>query len=152
MMKQATRMMFLRNIIISITLIFLACCAYILRPSTKDRETTVVMEVTAYCPCGECCGWHRTWLGIPVYNDGLLKGKRKRTGITADETRAKKGTIAADISRYPFGTNMYVAGYGWGVVHDTGSDIKGDHIDIFFPQHQQVLNWGRKQLQVKVIR
>ena len=110
-----------------------------------------MMEVTAYCPCGKCCGWHRNFFGTPIYNSGPLKGKVKKVGITADGTKAAKGTIAADISRYPYGTYMYVPGYGWGVVHDVGSDIKGNHIDVFFPKHQQALNWGRQQLPVKVV-
>lgn len=110
-----------------------------------------MMEITAYCPCGECCGYERGFWGIPIYTSGPLKGKVKHVGITADGTRARKGTIAADTSMYPFGTYMYVPGYGWGVVHDVGSDIKGNHIDVFFPTHQQALNWGTKQLQVKVI-
>jgi 3D (Asp-Asp-Asp) domain-containing protein len=132
--------------------LLLTGCAYISRPLIRGRrEVTVAMEVTAYCPCGECCGWHKNWYGLPIYNDGPLKGKPKRVGITADGTRVRKGTIAADTSIYPYGTHMYVPGYGWGVVHDVGSDIKGNHIDVFFPRHQQAVNWGRRRLNVKVI-
>ena len=135
-----------------ISILLLAGCASVSRPPIRGRrEATVVMKVTAYCPCGECCGWHRSFFGIPIYSSGPLKGKRKRVGITADGTRARKGTIAADTSRYPFGTHMYVPGYGWGVVHDVGSDIKGNHIDVFFSRHRQAVKWGRKRLKVKVI-
>merc|ERR1712157_582959 len=28
----------------------------------------------------------------------------------------RRGTIAADLNEYPFGTRMYVPGYGWGLV------------------------------------
>ncbi len=110
-----------------------------------------MMEVTAYCPCGECCGYERGFWGIPIHTSGPLKGKVKHVGVTADGTKARKGTIAADTSMYPFGTYMYVPGYGWGVVHDVGSDIKGNHIDVFFSSHQQSLDWGRKRLEVEVI-
>ena len=58
---------------------------------------------------------------------GPSKGKRKDVGITATGTRAKTGTIAADTSIYPFGTIMYVPGYGYGRVEDVGSAIKGMH-------------------------
>ena len=34
--------------------------------------------------------------------------------------RARLGTIAADTRRYPFGTIMYVPGYGYGRVEDRG--------------------------------
>jgi 3D (Asp-Asp-Asp) domain-containing protein len=72
-------------------------------------------------------------------------------GITASGVKARKGTIAADISRYPYGTKMYVPGYGWGEVQDIGSAIKGDHIDIFFPSKKDAVNWGRKYLDIKII-
>ena len=137
--------------IVIVFLLFLGGCTTISRSPREQRKATMSMVVTAYCPCGECCGWKRNWLGIPVYTSGHLKGKRKQVGITADGTRARVGTIAADLSRYPFGTQMYVPGYGWGVVHDTGSDIKGNHIDVFFFKHYEALNWGRKVLEVKVV-
>jgi hypothetical protein len=61
------------------------------------------------------------------------------------------GTIAADTSYYPFGTRMYVPGYGWGTVQDRGGAIKGpDRIDLFYKSHQDALNWGRKKVQVTI--
>jgi len=63
------------------------------------------------------------------------------------------GTIAADTKYYPFGTRMYVPGYGWGVVLDRGSAIKGpNRIDLFFESHQDALRWGRRRLRVKIYR
>ena len=60
------------------------------------------------------------------------------------------GTIAADTSYYPFGSVMYVPGYGKGVVEDRGSAVKGPHrIDIFFNSHRKALKWGRKKLTIK---
>lgn len=138
-------------IILLICLVFAGGCVYRPIRIRGRREATVTMTVTAYCPCGKCCGWERNWYGLPVHSSGPLKGKPKRVGITADGTRARKGTIAADTSRYPFGTHMYVPGYGWGIVHDVGSDIKENHIDVFFPHHQQAVDWGRKQLKVRVV-
>ncbi|MBI1784376.1 3D domain-containing protein [Candidatus Sumerlaeota bacterium] len=65
----------------------------------------------------------------------------------------KKGTIAADTDYYPFGTEMYVPGYGWGIVEDRGSAIKGpDHIDVYFPSHGRALEWGRQTVNVTIMR
>jgi len=65
----------------------------------------------------------------------------------------RDGTIAADTKYYPFGTRMYVPGYGWGVVADRGSAIKGpDRIDLYFESHQDALNWGRRRMQVEIER
>ena len=108
------------------------------------------MTVTAYCSCGKCCSWHRDMLLRAVHSSGPNKGKRKKVGITASGTRAKRGTIAADTSRYPFGTIMYVEGYGYGRVEDRGGAIKGNKIDLYFPSHNQALRWGRKQRTVLV--
>ena len=58
--------------------------------------------------------------------------------------------IAADTARYPFGTVMYVPGYGYGRVEDKGSAITGNHIDVFFKRHRDAVAWGRKNLRVKV--
>ena len=59
------------------------------------------------------------------------------------------GTIAADTKYYPFGTRMYVPGWGWGVVEDRGGAIKGpDRIDLYFNSHSDALQWGRRKLPV----
>lgn len=108
------------------------------------------MEVTAYCKCGDCCGWRRNWLLRPVVTTGPQAGQRKAVGITASGTRAKRGVISADTSRYPMGTVMYVPGYGYGRVEDCGSGVKGDHIEVFFRTHGQALEWGRQRLNVSV--
>jgi 3D (Asp-Asp-Asp) domain-containing protein len=128
------------------------CCLF---PKERGYKREVrKMLVTAYDAGKESCGWKRKYgcIGPPVYAYGPLKGKRKLVGITADGTKAKKGTIAADIRKYPFGTKMYVPGYGWGEVHDVGTAIKGEHIDVFFPSHKDAMNWGRKYLKVIILK
>ncbi len=109
------------------------------------------MLVTAYDPGQKSACWKYKH-GLTVYSNGPRAGKVKRVGITADGTRAKRGIIAADPNRYPFGTRMYVPGYGWGEVHDTGSAIKGEHIDVFYEMQQDAKKWGKRNLTVMVIR
>lgn len=61
------------------------------------------------------------------------------------------GTIAADTTYYPFGTRMYVPGYGWGVVEDRGGAIKGPkRIDLYYTSHTEALKWGRKNVRVTI--
>ncbi len=63
------------------------------------------------------------------------------------------GTIAADTNYYPFGTKMYVPGWGWGVVSDRGGAIKGpDRLDIFVSSHRKANRWGRQVLDVWIER
>ncbi len=108
------------------------------------------MLVTAYDPGQKSTCW-RYHHGLMVYSNGPQAGKLKKVGVTADGTRAKKGTIAADLSRYPYGTRMYIPGYGWGEVHDIGSAIQGDHIDVFYETEKEALRWGKRSLNITVV-
>lgn len=62
------------------------------------------------------------------------------------------GTVAADTRYYPFGTRMYIPGYGEGRVEDRGGAIKGPrHIDIYYDSRSEALQWGRQYLNVKIL-
>ncbi|MBX7246433.1 MAG: 3D domain-containing protein, partial [Candidatus Sumerlaeaceae bacterium] len=66
---------------------------------------------------------------------------------------SRMGTIAADTSYYPFGTRMYIPGYGWGVVGDRGGAIKGpDRLDIFINSTRRANDWGRRNVTVTIDR
>jgi len=135
--------------------VFLSIGCASIRPPRGVPARTVTIETTGYCKCGQCCGWHRSWIPPfrPVYSSGPNKGKSKKVGITASGTKGHRGTIAADPRYYPFGTVMYVPGYGYGKVEDVGSAIKGRaRIDLYFSSHQKALNWGRKRVPVEVWR
>lgn len=65
----------------------------------------------------------------------------------------RDGTLAADTRHYPFGTRMYVPGWGYGRVEDRGGAIKGpDRIDAFFDSHRAARTWGRQRLAVTIER
>ena len=114
-----------------------------------------LMEVTAYSSDPISTNWRRGrfffWRAYVA--SGPNKGARKRVGITSSGTRARKGTIAADIRYYPYGTVIKIPGYGKGVVRDTGGAIKGPHrLDVFFSTRKRALKWGRQWLKVKIKR
>jgi 3D (Asp-Asp-Asp) domain-containing protein len=88
---------------------------------SDHKPRRYVLETTGYCPCQECCSWHRNWLFIPVTSDGHIK----KVSYTASGNQARPGTIAADTTIFPFGTIMFVPGYGYGRVEDRGGDIAG---------------------------
>jgi 3D (Asp-Asp-Asp) domain-containing protein/septal ring factor EnvC (AmiA/AmiB activator) len=60
------------------------------------------------------------------------------------------GTVAVDTDVFPFGTKMYIPGYGDGVAADRGTAIIGKIIDIWFPTCGQARAWGRKTLTITV--
>ncbi len=77
-------------------------------------------------------------------------------GITFSGVKVRRdlfSTIAADRKVFPIGTILHVPGYGYGVVADTGSAIKGKKIDLYFQTKKQVYDeWGKKQVKVRVIQ
>lgn len=77
-------------------------------------------------------------------------------GITFSGVRARRdvySTIAADPALFPIGTELYVPGYGYAVVADTGSSIKGHVIDLYFERKDQVYReWGKRRVEVVVLR
>jgi 3D (Asp-Asp-Asp) domain-containing protein len=135
------------------TLLWIAgCVSSGIVPPAGVPSRVLAMEVTGYCNCAQCCSWRRTWfgLGAPVVASGANKGAPKQIGVTASGTRARAGTVAADVARLPFGTVVYVPGYGYGRVEDTGGAIKGSKLDLWFDSHAEALAWGRRQVYVKV--
>jgi len=131
-------------------LLVAAGCATYKKPKGAKKRVRP-MEITAYSDDKKSTNWKRNWLFRPVVASGPNKGKRKKVGITASGTKAKPGTIAADTRYYPFGTVMYVPGYGYGRVEDRGSAIKGpDRIDLFFKKRKQALEWGRQHKEVAI--
>jgi uncharacterized protein YabE (DUF348 family) len=54
-------------------------------------------------------------------------------GITSTGVPVTKGIVAVDPSVIPYGTRMYIPGYGFAVAADTGGAIIGNIIDLGFP-------------------
>jgi len=59
--------------------------------------------------------------------------------------------IAVDPNVIPLGTKVYVEGYGYAVAGDTGSAIKGNKIDVFFPSKSAAYRWGSKRVKIKIL-
>lgn len=91
-------------------------------------------RVTAYCPCNICCG-------------------NFADGFTANGHKIQPGDkFVAAPKEYPFGTKMSIPGYGVNtvMVQDRGGSIKGNRLDVFFPTHQQALEWGVRTVKVAI--
>ncbi|MFC4404821.1 3D domain-containing protein [Gracilibacillus xinjiangensis] len=77
-------------------------------------------------------------------------------GITYSGVKVKRdiySTIAADTSIFPIGTILFIPDYGYGVVADTGSAIKGHKIDLYYPTVSEVFEkWGKKEVDVYVVK
>jgi len=76
-------------------------------------------------------------------------------GETAQGTRTREGTVAADPAILPLGTRIRVddAGRYSGVyvVRDTGPAIKGREIDLYLRNDRKAKRFGRRAVRVTVL-
>jgi len=77
------------------------------------------------------------------------------SGMTAAGYNIRKNPnmklIAVDPKVIPLGTKVWVEGYGEAIAGDTGGAIKGRKIDVLFPTVKQALQWGRKNVKVRIL-
>ncbi|WP_379160927.1 3D domain-containing protein [Paenibacillus sp. sgz5001063] len=84
--------------------------------------------------------------------------KHPQYGITYSGVKVRRdknavSTIAADPKVIPLGSVLYIPGYGYAIVADTGSAIKGRKIDLYFSTTKQVYKeWGKKTVVVQLIK
>ncbi|WP_299093614.1 LysM peptidoglycan-binding and 3D domain-containing protein [uncultured Metabacillus sp.] len=72
------------------------------------------------------------------------------TGIDLNANPDQK-VIAVDPDVIPLGTKVHVEGYGTAIAGDIGGAIKGNRIDVFIPSKAEAKEWGRKQVEVKIL-
>ena len=90
-----------------------------------------IMETTGYCSCYACCGKH-PW--------------DQAYGITISGLNAGRGVVGADLNLFPLHTKLYVEGYGYCVVGDTGSGVMGRmRIDLGFATHEEAAAWALRR-------
>jgi 3D (Asp-Asp-Asp) domain-containing protein/LysM repeat protein len=97
---------------------------------TKYKEITV--KATAYTAyCKGCSGITATGINL--------------------KANPKKKVIAVDPKVIPLGTKVYVEGYGHAIAGDKGGAIKGKRIDVFIPSKKAAINYGVKNVKVKIL-
>lgn len=72
---------------------------------------------------------------------------------TASGTVTHWGTVAADTHLYPFGTRVRIEGLGDTVfvVEDTGSAVRGNVFDVWFPDAASARRLGGRTRQVTIL-
>jgi 3D (Asp-Asp-Asp) domain-containing protein len=74
------------------------------------------------------------------------------SGYTAIGARAGRGIVAVDPRVIPLGTHLYIPGYGHAIAGDTGGAIHGNRIDLGFDSYADAMRFGRRVIQVYVLR
>ena len=106
-------------------------------PSTS-YVTQVYAKVTAYAPLDN------------------------QSGICTDETPSRtatmkypsRGMVAVNPDRIPYGTLLYVPGYGYAKAEDTGGAVcsyDGMQIEVLMDTYEEAMNWGVRYMEVKIL-
>ncbi|MEF9992667.1 MAG: G5 domain-containing protein [Romboutsia sp.] len=73
--------------------------------------------------------------------------------ITSTGTVPKWGTIAVDPRVIPYGTKVYIPQFDMTFkAEDCGGAIKGNKIDIFMGSESQAYGWGRRTIDVYIVK
>jgi cystine transport system substrate-binding protein len=80
---------------------------------------------------------------LTVSSSGYVLAGRTATGIPVGY-----GVVAVDPSVIPLGSRLTIPGYGDGVAADTGSAVRGNTIDLWFPTLAQARAWGRRTVTI----
>jgi len=73
-------------------------------------------------------------------------------GRTASGKPAAVGRIAVDPRVIPLGTRVYVEGYGFAEAADTGGNIKGNTIDVYYNSLSQCRQWGVRNVTIYILK
>ena len=78
-------------------------------------------------------------------------------GVTATGTAARQGAIAVDPSVIPLGSRLFVIAsdgsvvYGFATAEDTGGNIKGNTVDLYYNTESLCRSFGRRDVTVYVL-
>jgi len=73
-------------------------------------------------------------------------------GLTAMGIPATYGIVAVDPDIIPLGTRVYIPGYGEALAADTGGAIYGYKIDLCMEDYYQAMDFGRRTINVFVLK
>lgn len=119
-------------------------------PETEAPETEPEVQeiplgsfkLTAYCGCTKCCGKNAKkgpdgeWLAIT------------RSGVRAQ----KNHTIAVDPKVIPLGSKVRIGDIIYTAEDTGGKWVQGNHIDIFFGDHEKARQFGCQRADVYLIK
>lgn len=84
-----------------------------------------------------------------AYTSGV--GSKTASGKLAERNPYGISTVSVDPSVIPFGTYLYIEGYGYAIAADSGSAISGNELDVYFSSSSDCYNWGRRTVKVTIL-
>ena len=91
-------------------------------------------KLTAYCGCRKCCGKYADNRPVDENGEVIVTGSigvRLYAGVS----------IAVDPRVIPYHTQVVINGHTY-TAHDTGGNIKGNRIDVYFDDHDEAWDFG----------
>lgn len=102
------------------------------KTADESEAKVITVEATAYtADCEGCSGTTKTGIDL--------------------KANPNQKVIAVDPNVIPLGSKVHVEGYGEAIAGDTGGAIDGHKIDVFIPSEAKAKQWGRKDVQVKIL-
>ncbi len=100
-------------------------------PRVLGYGTNIVVR-TMNTPHGTIEYWRAVTMWATSYSPSRagVPSDAPNFGITASGRTLEKGLVAIDRNLIPFGTRMYVPGYGHALAADTGGGVRGRWIDL----------------------
>ncbi len=120
-------------------------------PTVKETEPEIQepklvslgrFKLTAYCSCRKCCGKYADNRPVDENGNVIVTGSigvRLEAGIS----------IAVDPRVIPYHTEVVINGHTY-TAHDTGGNIKGNRIDVYFDNHEDAWDFGTQYAEVFV--
>ncbi len=71
-------------------------------------------------------------------------------GITSTGVQVTRGIVAVDPTVIPYGTKMFIPGYGFAVAADCGGGIKGNMIDLGYPDGVES-DWSTRWVDIYIL-
>ena len=112
-------------------------------PTAEPDYTDLgIYTITGYCACEKCCGkWAQN------RPNGIVYG--------AEGTELISGVSVAN-NGFPFGTRLFIEGWGEVVVQDrtaswVNDKYNGKILDIYFDSHEQAVEFAKREMNVGLI-
>lgn len=113
----------------------------LVEPETKIIRKGMAMSV--YTPEG----YKRYTRKINAHASAYVAtGNRTAIGLVPYE-----GIVAVDPRMIPMYTKMYIPGYGIAMAGDTGGDMVGHRVDLFFNDYHRAIQWGRRDIEIYIL-
>jgi len=123
----------------------------------KPLDTIIVQGTYPLMPVssdGQPLGYSRVFTARATAYSAIHGIGKTYTASGRKAVRDPNGysTIAVDPSIIPFGTRLFVEGYGFAIAADSGTGVLGNTIDVFFDTYQESCNWAVKYVKVYILK